>query len=306
MKITSFRSHGKLLITGEYLILKGATGFAIPLKLGNTITIKDCNSEYLSWHTYSRGKIWNTYLFHPLKNFKILEASDNESAEFLKNIMVNLIKLKPDFRYETLSKHVECNLEFDMNWGFGSSATTISNLAFWANINPFDLNNLISKGSGYDIACSRSATPILYSKSDSAPNIVKLNFSPPYLSNIYFIYLGKKQSTDKSINDYLKIAESHTENIEIISQISREFVNCNDIIEAMSLIDKHEMIISDLLGTIPIKEASFRDFHGSIKSLGAWGGDFIMALSKEPHDYIFEYFYKKGLTTIFRFDQLAL
>ena len=38
-----------------------------------------------------------------------------------------------------------------------------------------------------------------------------------------------------------------------------------------------------------------------IKSLGAWGGDFILATSKDDPT---SYFKKKGFNTIFKFDDI--
>ena len=36
--------------------------------------------------------------------------------------------------------------------------------------------------------------------------------------------------------------------------------------------------MSELLDTKTIKELLFPDFSGTIKSLGAWGGDFVLVL----------------------------
>jgi len=38
--------------------------------------------------------------------------------------------------------------------GLGSSSTLIVNISKWANVDPFQVHKLISKGSGYDIAAS--------------------------------------------------------------------------------------------------------------------------------------------------------
>lgn len=308
MKLHKFRSNGKLMISGEYLVIKGATAFAVPLKKGNTLTVKEKkdSKEFLHWNTFSMEKLWNTYIFEPLKNFEILEATDLQSAEFLQKLLLSATKIKPDFKYETISKQIDCYIEFNMNWGLGSSATTISNVAYWADINPFTLNSLISKGSGYDIACARSNKPILYSKSNGYPNILEVEFSPPFLNNIYFIYLGKKQSTEKSIFDFLSNTESYSEFLVKISRISEEFVNCNDINKSISLIEEHEWFISKILGERPIKTELFPEFLGAIKSLGAWGGDFAMAISNQSSDYIYSYFFAKGFDTIFKYTELVL
>ena len=39
MEKQTFYSNGKLLLTGEYLVLNGAVALAIPTKFGQTLTI---------------------------------------------------------------------------------------------------------------------------------------------------------------------------------------------------------------------------------------------------------------------------
>ena len=69
------------------------------------------------------------------------------------------------------------------------------------------------------------------------------------------------------------------------------------------LIESHELIISKLISKPTIKETLFKDFNGSIKSLGAWGGDMIMVTSyTDPNTY----FKEKGYSTIFKFDELLV
>ena len=36
----AFYSHGKLLLTGEYLVLDGALALAVPCKLGQSLTVR--------------------------------------------------------------------------------------------------------------------------------------------------------------------------------------------------------------------------------------------------------------------------
>jgi hypothetical protein len=67
--------------------------------------------------------------------------------------------------------------------------------------------------------------------------------------------------------------------------------------------EKHESIMSEVLETITIKEALFDDFKGVIKSLGAWGGDFVLVASKDnPRGY----FNERGFETILRYDEMIL
>jgi hypothetical protein len=55
---------------------------------------------------------------------------------------------------------------------------------------------------------------------------------------------------------------------------------------------------------IRIKEDRFPDFPGEIKSLGAWGGDFAMVVSKEEEKDLLSYFSGKGLNTLFSFEEI--
>ena len=60
-------------------------------------------------------------------------------------------------------------------------------------------------------------------------------------------------------------------------------------------------IISNIIKQKSVKESFFKDFEGSIKSLGAWGGDFILVTSKDnPTDY----FKSKGFETIIPYHEM--
>ena len=52
-----------------------------------------------------------------------------------------------------------------------------------------------------------------------------------------------------------------------------------------------------------VQETLFKDFDGVIKSLGAWGGDFVMVVSKENPT---AYFTKKGFTIILTYKDMIL
>ncbi len=43
-----FKSHGKLLITGEYFVLKGAHSLCIPTKFFQTLKIQDLKERKLT------------------------------------------------------------------------------------------------------------------------------------------------------------------------------------------------------------------------------------------------------------------
>ena len=63
--------------------------------------------------------------------------------------------------------------------------------------------------------------------------------------------------------------------------------------------------MSKAIGIAPIGE-KFSDFDGQLKSLGAWGGDFILASSKNGKDEVSAYFAKYGLETVIPFKDFVL
>ena len=73
----------------------------------------------------------------------------------------------------------------------------------------------------------------------------------------------------------------------------------------MHLLRKHEKIISNVLGRKPVGETEFRDFNGLVKSLGAWGGDFLLFASNYPTDYVITYLRRKDLKIWFRYQDLV-
>ena len=76
---------------------------------------------------------------------------------------------------------------------------------------------------------------------------------------------------------------------------------CYTLTDFERIIDAHENKIASLLGQATVKELLFNDFQNSIKSLGAWGGDFILATGNKQD---MTYFKDKGYTTILAFNDM--
>ena len=55
----------------------------------------------------------------------------------------------------------------------------------------------------------------------------------------------------------------------------------------------------------PVKNKIFPDFWGAIKSLGAWGGDFVLATSSKDEATTKDYFNSKGYHTVLLFSELV-
>ena len=78
-------------------------------------------------------------------------------------------------------------------------------------------------------------------------------------------------------------------------------IKCNNVTDFQNLLNQHEKILSEVLNKKSIKEELFNDYDGEIKSLGAWGGDFILAVGNENSK---DYFNEKGYKIIFSFDEM--
>jgi mevalonate kinase len=55
-----FRSNGKLMITGEYLALQGATTLAVPLIFGQELQIEEVSHSLVYWRTLFKEKLYFT------------------------------------------------------------------------------------------------------------------------------------------------------------------------------------------------------------------------------------------------------
>ena len=294
-------SNGKLLISGEYVILDGALSLAAPTLFGQYLEIIEDDSKYIKWTSKnSNGKVWfQCKIFS--ENLELIKSSSSKISNTLIEIIKNIRVFNPNFLTNS-GANITTKLTFDKDWGLGSSSTLISNLSKLAKIDPFKLNNKIFNGSGYDIACARSNSPLLFSISKNEKYIKQVSFKPIFHGNIYFIYLNRKQNSLNEIKKYKKVKPSK-ELISEISEITKNILNCSDYEIFNELICSHEQIISKLISKKTIKKELFNDFNGEIKSLGAWGGDFIMASSE---DNPLNYFKNKGYDTVFKFSDLLI
>ena len=80
----------------------------------------------------------------------------------------------------------------------------------------------------------------------------------------------------------------------------------NELDEFCYYIEVHENIVANVLNLPKVKDIYFSDFPGSIKSLGAWGGDFILVASDEDALTINKYFVDKAFPTILSYNEMIL
>jgi mevalonate kinase len=301
----TFYSNGKLLITAEYLVLDGAKALALPTKFGQNLIVEDGTKQQITWLSYDAdGSIW----FEDNISFSEIIHPTNSETETVKTTLITILHeaylLNPSLISNSNGYQITTQLTFPKKWGLGTSSTLINNIAQWLQIDAFTLLNTSFGGSGYDIACAQNDSPILYHLDNGEPIVEKVTFEPKFTTNLYFVYLNKKQSSKSSIAQFRKNKASHLDkNISIINKITNDTLNADSISSFAKAIVKHEQEMSRIIETEPVKEALFRDFEGEIKSLGAWGGDFILVTAKTNPS---AYFASKGYSTILTYEEMIL
>jgi len=299
----TYFAHGKLLLSAEYAILHGAKGIALPLNKGQRLefnkTSKKESKSIIKWTAFDEN------------NYPWFEASFDRSDKSIINCtykgaaqtMQKLFKLVPiQFFEEDCDYRFETYLEFNKAWGWGTSSTLVSLLSQCTGANPYKLYRATFKGSGFDLACATAKGPILYGLNESnQPLIETFIFEPAFKDQIHFVYLGKKQNSLKSISKRNKPDPNF---IEQINRITHELGSVqNDIEQFKTCLYEHEKLLSRYLEMPTIKEQLFSDTNLTIKSLGAWGGDFVMMIGDKAE---IEALKKKGYDTTFSWDDIIL
>jgi mevalonate kinase len=298
----TFYSNGKLLITAEYLVLDGAVALALPTKFGQNLEVKNGNNKEIIWKSFDADKsIW----FDEIISFEKIINKQIDQNNPIKNTLIEILHegfiLNPDFISKSDGYHVTTNLTFPRNWGLGTSSTVINNIAQWLQIDAFELLNNSFGGSGYDIACAQNNSAILYQLINGKPIVKPVDFNPSFKENIYFVYLNQKQNSKTAIENYRKNKSNLTNSISKINAITNQILVSKNTNEFVLKLEEHEAILSSILETKTIKERLFQDFDGAIKSLGAWGGDFVIVVSqKNPSDY----FKSKGFDVVLDFEEM--
>lgn len=289
------------MLTGEYVVLDGATALAIPTKYGQSLEIDISEKKEIHWQSYDEnGSLWFEDFFD-LKNFES-QNKESEISKTVSKILREAQKLNPDF----LSKHegiqVKTTLDFPRNWGLGSSSTLINNIAQWAEVDGFALLANSFGGSGYDIAAAQSDAPILYELKKGNSKFRKVHLPWDFTDSLFFVHLNKKQDSKDGIARYRNISVDE-KIIQRISDISNKLLLCYSPSDFEALMNAHEKIISEIIKLPTIKEQLFSDYPNTIKSLGAWGGDFVLATGNEID---MDYFKKKGFETVIPFEKMIL
>ncbi len=304
-------SNGKLLLTAEYVVLDGAKSLAIPTRFGQDLVIEKIKEPQLIWASFTNaGECWFEAAFD-LPKLRLISATFNSnkegSAEFIAETLLNILqeakKLNPDFLISKNGFLVKTSLTFPQNWGLGSSSTLINNIANWARVNAFKLLQNSFKGSGYDIACAQNDSPVFYQLENKKPIVKQVKFNPSFADELFFVHLNKKQNSKEGIIRYRKNNQNIQQEIKDISVLSEEFVKATSINNLDKIITEHEQIIGSIIKLNSVKRTLFSDYFGEIKSLGAWGGDFVLVTGNKDSS---KYFKQKGFETILSYKEMVL
>lgn len=306
----NFYSPGKLMISGEYLVLDGARSLALPTMLGQSLSIKSKKtfaSPVLKWRGFDyKNEEW-IYVEFELSNFSVLKTSNEEVALILQNIFRSVRKLNIHFLREHKEYEVNSKVEFPLHWGLGSSSSLLYNISQWAYVSPFELSKMTFGGSGCDIAVAQARGAVSYKKNENSQEWKPLNLNYSFKNNLYFIHLDNKQNTRSEINYYYSLTKDNnfSKDVERISELTDLFIECDKLSLFQEYMSEHESILSKNLKRKKVQDLYFHDFEGATKSLGAWGGDFIMAACDLGDEYIERYFKNKGFHTIIAYKDIV-
>ena len=274
--------------------------------MGQWMHVRESTGSEIVWTSHdSNGEIWFKAHFD-LLDFEVTKTTDESLALSLRQVLKAACRLNSDFLSKWKKYRVDTYLEFNRKWGFGSSSTLISCVAQWAEVNPYILLFNTQGGSGYDVACAMAEGPILYELGNNELHINHVDFEPPFADNLYFIYLGQKTDSAKARKHYYEHKANSNGTLKHISDISEAIIEAKTLPEFENYLIQHEALIAKSLKLQPVKERLFSDYWGVVKSLGAWGGDFVLATSDKDPVTTKAYFESKGLNTIFKLEELLL
>ena len=181
-------------------------------------------------------------------------------------------------------------------------STLVNNLAQLANVDAFALLENTFGGSGYDIACATAEGALLYERTNGIhPNITPVDFNPSFKDQLFFIHLNKKKDSQQAVAEFDSNVLKPNK-IETVNKLTRTFLSNLTLDHFKEQVVRHERFIGALINTIPIQKRLFDDYPGAIKSLGAWGGDFILACGAADTA---DYFAIKGYKTCLTYQSLV-
>ncbi|MDV3665683.1 30S ribosomal protein S6 [Elizabethkingia anophelis] len=281
--------------------MDGAKALAIPTKPGQDLSAEkiDDHRSLIHWETYREGKLWlKTCIDY--KNLFVTETNIANASAFILKIFSTLKDMGSESLEADYSYILKSNVQFPENFGLGSSSTLMNNIANWGNVDAFALNDIALGGSGYDIAVAKAGAPIIYTRNGGNKTVETVNYSPSFKDQLLFVHLNKKQDSREGITMYKQMEKSQ-DLIHYFSELTDEILISENLENFSLIMEDHEKTMSNFLKIPTVKEKYFKNAPSFFKSLGAWGGDFI--LTTKFCDYE-NYFLHNGFPNFFSYDEL--
>ena len=306
-----YRGAGKLLLTGEYFVLDGAEALAVPTRAGQSLSVTPGAAVAdgdLSWTSLDQhGRPW---LREALRREDWLgyapEARPQSPRARLLQLFAAAERLRPGSTAGAGRGEFVTRLEFDRRWGLGSSSTLVYCLARHLGVDAYALLADTFGGSGYDLACAGARGPLLYRNRRPRPAATPLAWRPPWVEQTVFVYRNRKQDSRAGIATY-RAAGVDPALVRDVTALTAALTQPTLLPRAAArILSEHERLVGRATGQTPIQEALFADFPGVVKSLGAWGGDFVWAVSDWPAEKAAAYFNARGFGTVIPYDAMIL
>lgn len=303
-KLLMFQCPGKLFITGEYAVLRGGLSLVVPVHYMQHLVVAQGDEGKIQWISTWDDTTFLSATFLT-SNFSVVSCSDSLRANYLSKLLQAVRRLDAGFLTSGGYK-VRSVMGANPQWGFGSSAQLTVNVARWAGVDALQLHGLVSSGSGADVACSLMAHAIHYSISMKQPKYEPVSFHPPFSDKLLLVYTNRKQDSSTSVKNFLLKRNLIDSVRDLISQITLEATQTTDIQVFAGLMHEHERLLASVLKQPTVQQSQFDGFPGVVKSLGAWGGDFVLAIPSVGVDEAATWFLDRGYHTLLPFHETVL
>ncbi len=262
------------MLFGEYAVLAGAWACALPVKFRQNFEItRKPGQGNVHWQSFDYdGKEWMNCTFNLADNTEQLLPV----LKPLRNMLSHIEQERPDLCHAGFDFQVRIKASFRKEWGLGSSSALIANLAQWAETDPFALMRVSFPGSGYDVATAFYDQAVLFRLEHEKPSVKQVKELPDFLNAYRVVFLGKKVNSRESVADVQSRIINLQQHADYLDKLGMEALNAESPADFNTALTAYEHLLSEVLEMSPTG-SHFPEYPGFMKSLGAWGGDALLA-----------------------------